>query len=514
MMRKLKLLLILVVLFHHCFSYNYNRDSNIDISDESINLSQEDNDNSLNLDEVENDDDSINLNEQNDNDSINISEELFDDDRSLNDNNGNEEDEKLINEDESSNERHFFKNAQLDSSQYEDFFDIEMPVSGSSDEFHDLGGTGLRNEAEKWPQVGNRIVVPFEINKASKYTKEQQRNIITAMKEIQSKTCIKFIKRGLERNYIEFKSDRNKGCSSKLGMKEGGQVINLNKSKSCANVPGIIMHEILHSLGFYHMHSHSQRDQYINIIWDNIDPSRNPDYRAADTSLTSSYNTKYDFYSVMHYAPIINGKRVIKPKQKYMYYDKYMGQRKALSEGDIERINNMYRCSKVLMQENRIPNTPPKIENPQNITIRVNTGRTTKKQRTTTPSYGAETESQEITTERWRNVNELNSRFNNVNQVYPHIPLNYPNLTPLTRQFSNTQINRSPVYVESTSCVNGRCVTKNSVQNGQIGFQPINTLNDFHSINQPIGSFTSTGNGNGYSYKQSWSSTSYSSGSG
>jgi hypothetical protein len=94
------------------------------------------------------------------------------------------------------------------------------------------------------------------------------------------------------------------------------------------------------------MHTHTQSQKYIKLIPKNIPNfNDNKNYFLNDAKKVSSFNTKYDFYSIMHYPPFSkSGKRLIRPLKQYMYYDDFMGQRKALSEGDIKRINNMYQC--------------------------------------------------------------------------------------------------------------------------------------------------------------------------
>lgn len=135
-----------------------------------------------------------------------------------------------------------------------------------------------------------------------------------------------------------------KSCSSSLGMQGGEQIIKLNRVKGCAKNPGVIAHEILHALGFHHMQSHTNRDKFIKIYWDNIEAG-NKNYKLTTAEHTSNFNTKYDFYSIMHYPPFIaDGIRVIKPKTKYRRFEQFMGQRAKLSTGDIERLKNMYKC--------------------------------------------------------------------------------------------------------------------------------------------------------------------------
>lgn len=128
-------------------------------------------------------------------------------------------------------------------------------------------------------------------------------------------------------------------------MVGGGQQIKLDHDRGCAKIPGIVVHEILHSLGFFHMHMHSNRDNYIKINWENIPEHLHPNYKFISSSTASSFKTKYDFFSIMHYPSLtLENKLAIEPLDKYAYYEKFMGQRKSLSTGDIARVNNMYKC--------------------------------------------------------------------------------------------------------------------------------------------------------------------------
>lgn len=64
-----------------------------------------------------------------------------------------------------------------------------------------------------------------------------------------------------------------RGCFSQVGYQGGYQVLNLSGrhpvGRGCFR-HGTVVHELLHTLGFYHMQSSPDRDDYVNIVWANI----------------------------------------------------------------------------------------------------------------------------------------------------------------------------------------------------------------------------------------------------
>lgn len=150
-------------------------------------------------------------------------------------------------------------------------------------------------------------------------------------------------------------------------MRGGRQQLNLTPNQievGCFRL-GTIIHEFLHALGFFHMQSASERDEYVQIVWENIIESTVGNFlKYNDTYITnfgvgkfSLENLKkfllnifshveYDYGSVMHYpatAFTINGSATIVPLRPLG--ENIMGQRVRISDKDILRLNRMY-CAK------------------------------------------------------------------------------------------------------------------------------------------------------------------------
>ncbi len=70
------------------------------------------------------------------------------------------------------------------------------------------------------------------------------------------------------------------------------------------------MHEVGHAIGFWHEQSRPDRDQYIDIIWNNIenDISSRYQFKQRTHQEVNSRGSEYDYDSIMHYEKTAFGK--------------------------------------------------------------------------------------------------------------------------------------------------------------------------------------------------------------
>uniref|UniRef100_A0A8C5QLU8 Metalloendopeptidase n=1 Tax=Leptobrachium leishanense TaxID=445787 RepID=A0A8C5QLU8_9ANUR len=198
------------------------------------------------------------------------------------------------------------------------------------------GRSVLKCKLCTWTKSDNGLViVPYILS--PKYTSPQVSLFMNAMQEIESVTCVRFVQRTNEVAYLRIVE--NGGCASFIGKTGGVQDVYLNSSTCMTQ--GTIQHQIQHSLGFVHEHSRGDRDNYVDIVKENISPEFLSNFEKVDTN----NNLRYDFASVMHYPIYIYSKAfglfTIIPKPDASIP---IGQRNGLSTLDIAKINDLYRC--------------------------------------------------------------------------------------------------------------------------------------------------------------------------
>lgn len=177
--------------------------------------------------------------------------------------------------------------------------------------------------------------------------------IRTAMDGIERYSCLRFVVRTTENDYLDFQ-DTPTGCNSYVGRTGGGQRVsimtnNADPTKGHCVHNGVIQHEILHAAGFEHMQSSVDRDQYVKINYANIQvvDGQNMSF-AFDIYPSQRNDTSYDLNSVMHYEPYAFSIQygvlpTIEPIDKSIPLSK-LGQRVGLSTGDFLRLSRLYKC--------------------------------------------------------------------------------------------------------------------------------------------------------------------------
>ncbi|XP_033760032.1 zinc metalloproteinase nas-15-like [Pecten maximus] len=195
----------------------------------------------------------------------------------------------------------------------------------------------------RWPNA----VVPYYLTPG--HFKAKERYLIrVAMREWEKYTCVRFREAAAEDdNYVRFQN--GDGCNSQLGMVGGGQLLNLDQN-GC-RWKGLYLHEIGHALGLVHEHQLPNRDEFIEILYNNVAPSMRIWFNKYSTQEVNQYDVPYEYSSVMHYGVTAFAKdgksQTIRAKDPSK--EETIGKvwRKELSFSDIKAVNRMYECSAI-----------------------------------------------------------------------------------------------------------------------------------------------------------------------
>ncbi|KAM3614330.1 uncharacterized protein V6R79_012847 [Siganus canaliculatus] len=166
--------------------------------------------------------------------------------------------------------------------------------------------------------------------------------ILRAFDQIRLKTCIDFKPWRDEPNYITIIKDN--GCWSYVGnQNKGNQSVSIGQW--CDHL-AIVEHEFLHALGFWHEQSRYDRDDYVTIVWENIEEGKEHNFRKHSSNDTTTLGTEYDYISVMHYGKDDfsngNGSTIL---TNLPQYQDVIGQRLEMSPNDVLKLSKLYNCT-------------------------------------------------------------------------------------------------------------------------------------------------------------------------
>jgi len=205
----------------------------------------------------------------------------------------------------------------------------------------------IRKKIHKWPNA--TVPYDFDVN----FPLTGRRKVLRAINHWHKKTCIKFIPHTGQKYYIKFMLHPY-SCQAWTGMQmdeaeiEGydGQLVLL--TEDCVEQRGTILHELGHVIGFFHEHNRPDRDNFIEIQWENVREDLHDQFDKIPTTDVDSLGVPYDFGSIMHYsldAFSKNGNATMKVISNPQGYTGEVGQRQGLSDLDARQANLLYSCS-------------------------------------------------------------------------------------------------------------------------------------------------------------------------
>lgn len=167
------------------------------------------------------------------------------------------------------------------------------------------------------------------------------------MRTIEEESCVRFeeIKDPLATAYVFVQTGKD-GCHSSVGYLNKVQNVTLQiypLDQGCFRM-GTIIHELLHSVGFYHEQSSWDRDEFIDVLEENIAEGKQHNFNKYTENQITNFGIGYDYGSVLHYSSLAfskNGKPTIVAK---FSTSQTMGQRIGMSKKDILKLRMMYKC--------------------------------------------------------------------------------------------------------------------------------------------------------------------------
>ncbi|XP_032240944.2 tolloid-like protein 1 [Nematostella vectensis] len=190
------------------------------------------------------------------------------------------------------------------------------------------------------------IIGPF-------FTDAVRGRILNAMRNWEKQTCLRFVPRTDQRDYIEIRL--KPGCCSAVGRVGGRQEVFLGYG--CHGF-GTILHELGHVIGFWHEQMRPDRDDYVEVLHQNIVEGEKHNFAKLPVSSVNSLDQIFDYQSIMLYGTndfSSNYGRTLKAKLSRFVWKQQGGidyfqlhtreGASQLSRRDIIQTNLLYKCA-------------------------------------------------------------------------------------------------------------------------------------------------------------------------
>lgn len=182
-------------------------------------------------------------------------------------------------------------------------------------------------------------IMPFVIG--SGFSSQMATEINNAINFINSSDAgvnICVLPRSGQSDYVKFQPSN--GCNSKIGRSGGEQLINLDDiSDGRGCYYSDIIHEIFHAAGLWHTHSREDRNNFVNINYNNV---INGEAHNFNQHISDGIDIgAYDYNSIMHYGPYdfsSTGQPTITRKNG----STDVGYKSKLTNHDVQLINYIY----------------------------------------------------------------------------------------------------------------------------------------------------------------------------
>lgn len=219
-----------------------------------------------------------------------------------------------------------------------DFNDMSTQSYTRDDDKHTFG----KDDLYRWPGGNVPIVLHSSVFQGNNYIK-----IKAALNFFNFNTGIVFKERTDEEDYIVITCGPDDGSgaagSSRVGrQRNGSNILSLKGNFSEQTV----LHELMHALGVWHEQSRQDRDNFVEIKFDNVKDDSKFNFQIEGNSTARS---AYDYCSIMHYSSMAFAKDNTKPtivcksNGNIVPCLPCMGSQSGLSQADLAGLDEFYR---------------------------------------------------------------------------------------------------------------------------------------------------------------------------